>query len=144
MTEIEKMTIDIPKGINESEIIIKRGCGNAVNDQIVGDLKLIVNIKENKYFQRLGNDLIYQRKISLKEALCGFSFEIKHLNGKNIQMNNTVNSTVVKPGFKKIVPGLGMIREDQYKTVGNLIIEFEIEFPDVLSNETVQLLKDIL
>jgi len=144
MNEIEKMTISIPKGINENEIIIKRGCGNMFNDNLAGDLKLIVNISKDAQFERMGNDLIYKHYISLKDALCGFNFEIRHLNGKLIQMNNTSKHTIIKPGFKKTIQNLGMIREDQYQTTGNLIIEFNIEFPDTLSNDKIQILKDIL
>jgi DnaJ family protein A protein 2 len=79
-------------------------------------------------------DLFYRKSITLKEALCGFAFEIPHLNGKVLSLNNRSNPTVIKPNYRKIVQGLGMIRENAY---GNLIIEFDIEFPESLTGEQI-------
>ena len=141
MVELEKITVDIPRGISDNDVILKRGCGNANSESNVGDLKLMISIIPNPDFERIGLDLVHKRKISLKEALCGFSFEIKHFNGKPLHMNNMSNPVIAKPGFKKVVPGLGMIREGK---TGNLIIEFDVVFPDSLSEEKIALLKDIL
>jgi DnaJ-class molecular chaperone len=77
----------------------------------------------------------------LKEALCGFSFDIPHLNGKLLCLNNMNNPTVIKPDYKRVVPNLGMTREN---TTGNLIIEFIIQFPETLSTQQIVALKDIL
>lgn len=56
-----------------------------------------------KVFQRDGNDLHMTHKIGLVEALCGFQFTFKHLDGRQI---------VVKyPPGKVIEPGkLDLIR----------------------------------
>jgi DnaJ-class molecular chaperone len=45
------------------------------------------------------------------------------------------------PFFKKIVPGMGMTRDT---VTGNMIIEFEIEFPDTLTPEQTEQLSTIL
>ena len=118
-----------------------RDRGNVVNESIKGDVKLVFQIKNTTNFIRNGLDLHIQKTISLKEALCGFVVEIPHLNGKKIAMNNMTNSTVIKPNFKKIVPNLGMVREGQ---TGNLIIEFLIDFPESVSLDVVEKLKEIL
>ena len=39
---------------------------------------------------------------------------------------------IIKPGYKKVVPSMGMIRDNNK---GNLIFEFEIEYPESLTNE---------
>jgi DnaJ family protein B protein 4 len=143
-TEIETMNIEIPQGVTENEIIVLRNRGNMLDEHITGDIKICITILNHELFKRHGNDLIYQKKLSLKEALCGFSLEIKHLNGKLLTMNNLNNiahPTIIKPGYKKVVQNMGMIRNMQY---GNLFIEFEIEFPDKLSNEQLIALKHIL
>ena len=57
---------------------------------------------------------------SLKDALCGFSFNMKYIDGRNFQINNGEGNIIV-PGFKKIIPNMGMKRDDN---IGNLIIEF--------------------
>ena len=83
--------------------------------------------------------MICKKTITLKEALCGFSFEIVHLNKKIINMNN-VNS-VIKPNYKKVVPGLGMVKNGE---TGNLIIELQVSFPDTLTKEQTDALRNIL
>ena len=140
--EIEKIEVEIPKGIDHGDILIKRGCGNS-NEFTKGDVKLIVEIVPHPDFQRMGKDLVYKRKITLKEALCGISFEFRHLNKKQIQMNNMVNPVVICPGYKKVIPEFGMIH-DQTQTRGNLIIEFEIVFPEKLSEAQISGLNQIL
>ena len=75
--------------------------------------------------------MVFKKKLNLKEALCGFSFQIEHLNGKTLGINNT--TTIIPPGSKKVINTMGMVKEGH--PPGNLIIEFEIEFPSSLSPE---------
>ena len=140
-TEIETIQLDIPKGIDENEMMVLRERGNVLNESVRGDLKLVFQISNTTPFIRNGMDLHIQKKITLKEALCGFIIEIPHLNGKLLSMNNMTNSTVIKPNYKKVVPNLGMVKEG---LTGNLIIEFLVEFPDSISPENMERLKEIL
>jgi DnaJ family protein B protein 4 len=139
--EKQQIQFNVPQGILDNEALIIPGLGNVVNDNLKGDLKIGFNINNNTDFIRNGNDLTLHRKISLKDALCGFSFEIQHLNGKKFSINNNTNPTVIKPNYKKVVPKLGMVRDGNY---GNLVIEFEIEFPDAFTGEQIEKLKEIL
>lgn len=140
---IEKETIyvNIPAGIDENEIIILKNKGHVINEDLKGDLKIIVQIENNTPFIRSGMDLIYKKTITLKESLCGFSFEIFHLNGKKMLMNNTQGKTIIKPKFRKIIPNMGIVRE---QVSGNMIIEFEVEFPNSLTDEQIEILDKTL
>jgi DnaJ family protein A protein 2 len=42
--------------------------------------------KEHEQFKRVGIDLIVVKKISLKEALCGATLHIKHLDGRVLKI----------------------------------------------------------
>lgn len=141
INEIETVIINIPPGIDENDTLVIKEKGNVINENLKGDLHIKVKITNNTIFKRQGLDLFLQKKISLKEALCGFSFDIPHLNGKLLCLNNMNNPTVIKPDYKRVVPNLGMTREN---TTGNLIIEFIVQFPETLSNEQIASLKDIL
>ena len=140
-TEIESIQIDVPKGIDDNEVIVLKDRGNVVNETLKGDLHLVFHIQNNTSFKRNGMDLHIQKAISLKEALCGFIIEIPHLSGKMLSMNNMTNCTVIKPNYKKIVPNLGMMKEGQ---TGNLVIEFLVEFPESISPEVIEKLKELL
>jgi DnaJ family protein B protein 4 len=139
--ELETIYLTIPPGINENECIMMIGKGNSFNDEIKGDIRVSIQITNNTDFIRHNNDLYYKKSVLLKDALCGFTFEIQHLNGKTFCLNNNTNHTIIKPNLKKTIPNLGMNRED---VRGNLIIEFDVIFPDVLSEEQIDSLKNIL
>ena len=82
----------------------------------------------------------HEKNISFKESLCGFSFELKHLNDKTYTLKNATGN-IVTPGYKKIIPQMGLQRENH---IGNLIVIFNIQYPETLTEEQVNKLKDIL
>ena len=59
-----------------------------------------------------------------------------------MRLNHSANSHVIKPKDLKVVPSYGMIREK--KPNGNLIIEFDVIFPEKMDEKQIELLKDIL
>ena len=139
--EQETVYLELPKGVDIEEMFVIKDIGNMVlQGDLKGDVRIKVDIKNNSNFIRDGMDLIFHKTLSLKESLCGFSFELYHINGKIYKINNNKGG-VVGNNQKKIIPNLGMIRD---KTTGSLIIEFTIEFPNNLSQETVNKLQEIL
>lgn len=138
--EKETLYVEIPEGIDNNEIIMMKNKGNINTHGIQGDIKIQIKIKNNSIFTRQGLDLLVKKKISLKEALIGFKFEIKHLNKKSYMINN-FNSKVVTPEFKSVIDKMGMKRGNN---IGRLIILFEIEFPKTLSETQKEKLKNIL
>jgi len=139
--ENETLYLNIPQGIDDNEMVILKDKGNVVNGQIRSDVKVIFHLINTTEFKRQGLDLIYYKTITLKDALCGFSFELNHINGKRLCLNNMNSPTVIKPDFKKVVPKMGMVREN---SIGNMIVEFDIEFPDFLTEDQVKGLAAIL
>ena len=138
--EDETIYITIPPGIDDNEIIITREKGNILSESIRGDVKVFINIEDDSNFARHGLDLDYTKIITLKEALCGFSFEIEHINGICYKINNT-NGTIIHPSYKKTIPKKGMVRDGME---GNLNIHFIVEFPKTLSKEVIQELDKLL
>ena len=68
-------------------------------------------------------------------------FGIYILNGKKFAMNNTDNYTLIKPGYKKVIPNMGITREEK---TGNFIVHFEVEFPNTLDKTIREKLAEIL
>ena len=132
--ENETVYINIPPGIDENEMILLKDKGHVLNEATKGDVKLTIQITNNTPFKRMGLDIVYKRNITLKEALCGFTFDLQHLNGKQLCLNNNVNKTIIKPNSKKVIPNMGFNRES---VSGNLIIDFEIDFPESLTEEQI-------
>jgi len=140
--ESETIYVEIPKGIDNDESIAIKDKGNimVINQEIKGDIKIFFRIKNNSHFSRSGLDLIYKKTITLKEALCGFSFDLQYINGKTFKIQNK-SGNIITPNFNKIIPSFGMKRGNH---TGNLIINFEINFPQNLTEEQINTLKTIL
>jgi DnaJ-class molecular chaperone len=138
--EKETIYVDIPKGIDDNEMIILRDKGNIISDNCKGDVKLTILVKNNESLRRAGLDLILEKNITLKEALCGFSFELKYIDGKSYTLNNNKGS-IVPPEYKKVYTGMGLKRGEHS---GNMIINFHIDFPEKLTEEQIDKLILIL
>jgi len=138
--EKETLYVSIPKGIDENEIILLKDKGNIVGEHCKGDIKIFIKITNSTDIKRNGLDLLYDKNISLKEALCGFTFEIKFINGKMYTLNNN-SGNIITPEYRKIVPNMGLTREGH---TGNLIVIFHIEFPEKLTTEQMKKLAEIL
>jgi DnaJ family protein B protein 11 len=94
-----------------------------------GHLIFIVNEIPDKYFRREKNDLHYNLRITLQEALLGFEKQIKHLDDHIVFVRK---ADVTQPGDIIKVKGEGMpIHQSGEK--GDLYIRIDIIFPTVLS-----------
>lgn len=139
--ETETIYIPIPAGIDDNEIIIVPNKGNVVGEN-VGDVKCCIKISNDTVYAREGMDLHYKKELSLKESLCGFAFCINHIDGRTYNINNSAGKIIV-PGMKQIIPKLGMKRGEPMN-YGNLIIDFEIKFPESLTKEQRETLSTTL
>ena len=138
--ETEVLYVPIPEGIDNKEIIVIQGKGNIINDKVIGDIKIHIKIINNTDLKREGLDINYTKLITLKESLCGFSFQLNLINGKNVVINNNKGS-IIAPNTKKIIHNMGMKRNNY---IGNLIINFIINYPTILSMEQIDNLEKIL
>jgi DnaJ family protein A protein 2 len=84
-------------------------------------------------------DLIFQKTISIKEALCGFTFELKYITGRTYTINNNAGN-IIPNGYRKVIPNMGFARDEH---VGNLIIVFDVKFPEKLEDNIIAELKKI-
>jgi len=138
--EQESVYVTIPQGVDDNEIVVLRNKGNIVSEDVKGDIKIFVKIRNETLFKRSGLDLILDKNITLKESLCGFSFEIKYINGKSYTLNNN-KGNIIPPEYRKVYPNMGLTRGD-YK--GNMIIHFHLVFPESLTEEQITKLSEIL
>uniref|UniRef100_A0A6C0HGC9 J domain-containing protein n=1 Tax=viral metagenome TaxID=1070528 RepID=A0A6C0HGC9_9ZZZZ len=148
--ETETVYVTIPKGVDNNEIIIIREKGNSLADNNKGDIKLIIKIVNDTEFIRNGLDLILNKTITLKEALCGFSFDMKYIDGREFKLNNG-NGNIIHNNYNKVIQHMGMKRVVQQNMgpvnqehIGNLIINFNVAFPEKLTDEQIKSLTDIL
>jgi DnaJ-class molecular chaperone len=140
-TEVLQLRVDIPAGIQPEEAMIVGGEGHQwrphhqtamepLPSVAKGDILLKIVVLEHAEYKRKGMDLMYKKKISLREALCGLSFMLPGIGNREAVKCHC--DIVITPGMNKVCPGLGFRREG---VIGNLVIEFEVEFPATISEE---------
>lgn len=141
INENETIHINIPQGIDDNETILIQGSGNIINmggKSIKGDVHIQIHVSNETEFKRNKNDLFYKKTITLKEALCGFKFKLDHLNGNQLGLNVNI---VLFTGAKQVFKNLGMVREG---IAGNLVLDFEVKFPESLTPEQKDAISNIL
>ncbi|KAK1883138.1 DnaJ like subfamily B member 13 [Dissostichus eleginoides] len=135
------LTIDVRPGWKEGMRIIFAKEGDQGPNSIPADIVFIVRQKSHLLFVRQHNDLIYKAQITLEMALTGFSVDVETLDSRLITI--PIND-IVHPSYNKVVSGEGMPRSQDPSQRGNLIITFEIQFPEKLSAERKHLIRQAL
>ncbi|XP_051781726.1 dnaJ homolog subfamily B member 13 [Erpetoichthys calabaricus] len=135
------LTIDVKPGWKKGTKITFPKEGDQGPNNIPADIIFIVKEKHHARFRREQNDLVYICHIDLAKALTGFAVAIETLDGRllNIPIND-----IVHPKYTKVVPGEGMPISSNSEEKGNLIIQFEIHFPQKLNSERKRIIKQAL
>ena len=137
-TETETIYINIEKGVDDNEIITITEKGN-VKDGVSSDVKVKIILEKHSKYSRRGIDLVLHKTITFKESLCGFKFNLEHINGNNIKFTSS-RGNVIQNGDEKVIDKLGYHRGEQ---IGDLILSFHVVKPETLSEEQLKLIEDI-
>ncbi|CAN4078887.1 unnamed protein product [Withania somnifera] len=137
----EILTIDVKPGWKKGTKITFPEKGNEEPNIVSSDLVFIVDEKPHSVFTRDGNDLVIIQKISLAEALTGYTVHLTTLDGRKltIPINN-----VIHPNYEEVVPREGMPIPKEPSRRGNLRIKFNIKFPTRLTAEQKTGIKKLL
>jgi len=129
-TEEHQLNAVIPRGVENGFTIKFSGFGEQPlsEDETAGDLIIEVTAEaEDTNFVRQGNDLVYQVKISLREAFVGKDIVIPHYEGA-IHMN-TSELGIIQGGKKYVIAEKGLVNIGGSGKTGNLILIFTVTFP---------------
>ncbi len=138
--EVQKIYVTVEKGVDDNEMILLENQGDVLNDTCKGDIKVFIKIDNNTDYIRKGLDLWLNKQISLKDSLCGFSFDLKYINNKVYTINNQAGN-VIPPEYQKVIPNMGLTRGNHS---GNLIIHFHVDFPTNISLDKINILNNVL
>ncbi|CAI8601040.1 unnamed protein product [Vicia faba] len=137
----EILTIEIKPGWKKGTKITFPEKGNEQKGLIPADLVFIIDEKPHGVFKRDGNDLVVTQKISLVEALTGYTAQITTLDGRNLTV--PVN-TIISPSYEEVIKGEGMPIPKEPSKKGNLRIKFNVKFPSRLTSEQKTGIKRLL
>lgn len=103
-------------------------------DQAIGrtpaDIVFFIQEKPHLCFRRVNNDLHHTVRLSLNHALCGGQIEIPTIEGGVIPFPLI---KIMNPQTKETIPGHGMPYSKEPLRRGNLIVSFDIQFPQQLT-----------
>jgi DnaJ family protein A protein 2 len=141
----EKKTLEVrvDPGMKHGQKIVMAGEADENPGMEAGDVVFVLVQQDHPVFQRKGADLVMEKQISLKDALCGVKFGIKHLDDRTIVIK-TAPGQVIKPNSLKMIAAEGMPLWKRPFERGRLFILFKVTFPDTLDANTVKVLSQAL
>ncbi|XP_068836076.1 dnaJ homolog subfamily B member 1 isoform X1 [Capricornis sumatraensis] len=135
------LTIEVKRGWKEGTKITFPKEGDQTSNNIPADIVFVLKDKPHNIFKRDGSDVIYPARISLREALCGCTVNVPTLDGRTIPV---VFKDVIRPGMRRKVPGEGLPLPKTPEKRGDLIIEFEVIFPERIPQTSRTVLEQVL
>jgi|UniRef100_A0A8C0WMA3 DnaJ family protein B protein 1 len=135
------LTIQVKRGWKEGTRITFPKEGDQTSNNIPADIIFILKDKPHSIFKRDGSDVIYPARISLREALCGCKVNVPTLDHKTISV---AVKDVIRPGMRRKVPGEGLPLPKMPEKRGDLIIEFEVIFPEKIPQTSRTVLEQVL
>ncbi|KAJ3622716.1 hypothetical protein MTP99_019001 [Tenebrio molitor] len=140
--EDKVLTINVKPGWKAGTKITFQREGDQGRNKIPADIVFIIRDKPHPLFKREGSDIRYTAKISLKQALCGCTIEAPTMSSTKIPLHYT--SEVIKPNTVRRIQGYGLPLPKEPTRRGDLIVNFDIKFPDTLSQPVKDILYDTL
>jgi molecular chaperone DnaJ len=79
----KSLRVDIPSGVENGMKIRVRGQGESIGASgAPGDLYVVLHVKSDQRFERIGDDIYSQHKIGFTQAALGDNVEVETLEGK--------------------------------------------------------------
>ncbi|MCC7160347.1 molecular chaperone DnaJ [Candidatus Nomurabacteria bacterium] len=133
----EEISINIPAGIRDGEMVRMTGYGEAISRGTTGDLYIKINVAPHPVFKREGNDLVMSLNLNLSDALLGTKYPIKTLDGDievTIPEGVSINEVLR-------VRGKGVPTSKNKR--GDLLIKLNIKLPNKLSRKSRELIEEL-
>lgn len=134
-----KILVKVPAGVEQETRIRYQGEGEAGKFAgPAGDLYVVLNIKEHKFFERDGDDLHCVMPISFPQAALGSDLEIQTLEG--VETIKIPEGTQSGREFRMRGKGVPHLNE---RGKGDLIVEIRVQTPGKLSKQQKDLLRQL-
>ncbi|MFA6076774.1 MAG: molecular chaperone DnaJ [Candidatus Paceibacterota bacterium] len=133
----EEVSIVIPAGIRDGEMIRMTGYGEAASKGTTGDLYIKINVAPHTVFKRDGNDLVMNLNLKLSDALLGVEHSIETLDGEikvTIPEGVSVNEILRVRG-----KGVPISKSKR----GDLLIKLNIKMPSKISRSSRALIEEL-
>lgn len=133
----EEISIDIPAGVENGEMIRMSQMGEAVQGGAPGDLYIKLHVAESSTFSKQGTDLVMNLNVKLSDALLGTEYTIPTIDEKPITIKIPQG---VSHGEILRVKGKGV---PYGKSRGDMLVKIKIELPQKLSKNAKKLIEEL-
>ncbi len=134
------VNISIPSGVESGQQIRYQGMGDdSISSLPPGDLIVNISIIRHPRFHRDRDNLIYEHRISVWDALLGTNVTLETIDNRNINVGIPAGT---QPDTVLSCRGEGMPNM-RNRSRGNLLIKIKVDIPRNLSNEVVSKIKEI-
>merc|ERR1711902_393470 len=140
-TEDKVLKINVKPGWKSGTKVTFSQEGDKFPGRTPADIAFIIRDKPHPVFSRDGTNLEFTYKIPLRETLCGSVVQIPTLEGKKVGINC---SEVIKPTTTKRLQGYGLPFPKEPNRRGDLIVSFDVLFPDNVSTTSKRTLYEAL
>lgn len=133
-----EITVKIPTGIENGEMIRLRGAGEAISGGVTGDLYARIHVKPHKTFRKQGNHLVMDLDIKVTDAILGAEYNIQTIDKKVISIKvpqGTSNGDILRVRGKGATIGSS--------GTGDLLIRAKVKMPAKLSRKAKKLLEEL-
>jgi len=137
--------IDIPSGVHDGIQVVQEGGGHSIQGGLDGNLVIMITQIPHTRFDRSGNDLKVNLKLSYGQLVMGDKVEVPTIEGGKIRAtippysNVGDNLRIPKKGMKPIDDQRHYVNNDR----GDMILVLGIDIPKNVSDEEIKLLKKL-
>ncbi|XP_017151591.1 dnaJ protein homolog 1 isoform X1 [Drosophila miranda] len=140
--EDKVLQISIKPGWKSGTKVTFQKEGDQAPGKIPADIVFIIRDKPHAMFKREGSDLRYTARLTLKQALCGVVFQVPTMSGDKLRISTM--QEIIKPNTVKRIQGYGLPFPKDTTRKGDLLVAFDIQFPEKLTAAQKEVLKDML
>jgi len=140
--EDKYVSISIKPGWKSGTKVTFQKEGDQSPGKIPADIVFIIRDKPHAMFKREGSDLRYTARLTLKQALCGVVFQVPTMSGDKLRISTM--QEIIKPNTVKRIQGYGLPFPKDTTRKGDLLVAFDIQFPEKLTAAQKEVLRDML
>uniref|UniRef100_A0A3B3VC82 Zgc:122979 n=1 Tax=Poecilia latipinna TaxID=48699 RepID=A0A3B3VC82_9TELE len=140
------------KGEKVLNVVVKKGWkagtritfpreGDETPNSPPADITFILRDQDHPEYKRDGSNIVYTAQITLKEALCGCTVNVPTLDNRMMPLPC---SDIIKPGEVRRLRGEGLPLPKSPSQRGDLVVEFQVLFPDRIPPQSREIIKHSL
>ena len=140
LTVVRRVSIDVPRGIDDGTRIVMRGQGDVGEmDGGAGDLYVRIRVEPDPVFTRSGNDIYMRAELNIVTAILGGKIRVPTLNGEH-EIDIPAG---VQTGQQFILRSMGVPALRDRDTRGDQIVQIAVTIPRDLTSEQQSLVREL-